>query len=192
MPLNFVILYGSYRTNRLGIRVARFVHRQLEARGHAVSMVDAKDVNLPVMDRMYKEYPKGTAPEALERLAGLYREADAFVLVTGEYNHSLQAGLKNLLDHFLEEHYWRPSAIVSYSPGAFGGARASVHAREVVAEMGMPAIPTAYPFPKVGDVLDADGQLVDQKGGRRFDRFVAELEWYAEALKAQRAKGTPY
>jgi NAD(P)H-dependent FMN reductase len=192
MPLDLVVFFGSYRSDRLGARVARFVERQLTARGHAITVVDAKDVNLPMLDRMYKEYPKGGAPEALERLAGLYRKADAFVVITGEYNHGLQPGLKNLLDHFLEEYFWRPSAIVSYSEGSFGGVRAAVHLRESLAEMGMPAIPTAYPFPKARNTLDADGQLTDPKAGRRFDRFASELEWYAEALKAQRAKGTPY
>lgn len=192
MALNLVVLFGSYRSDRLGIRVAGFVERQLQARGHQVTLVDAREINLPMLDRMYKEHPKGQAPEVMERLAGLYRAADAFVVITGEYNHSVQPGLANLLDHFLEEYFWRPSAIVSYSPGAFGGARAAVQLREMLAELGMPAIPTAYPFGKLKDVLDENAQLVDPKGARRFDRFVSELEWYAEALKAQRANGVPY
>lgn len=192
MALNFVILSGSYRAGRLGIRAVRFVERRLQERGHTVTVVDAQDVNLPMLDRMFKEYPAGTAPEALQRLATLYREADGFVIVTGEYNHGMQAGLKNLMDYYLEEYYWRPSAIVSYSAGAFGGARAAVHVREVVAEMGMPAIPSVYPFPRLGEVLDADGKVVDPKAGKRFDRFASEFEWYAQALKAQRTQGTPY
>ena len=76
-------------------------------------------------DRMYKEYPKGAAPEALEKLAGQIRGADGFVFVTGEYNWGIQPGLKNLTDHFLEEWFWRPAAIVSYSAGRLSGARAS-------------------------------------------------------------------
>ena len=53
--------------------------------------------------------------------SGLFRRADAFVIVTAEYNHSIPPALSNTLDHFLEEYFWRPSAIVCYSAGAFGG-----------------------------------------------------------------------
>ena len=72
---------------------------------------------------MYKEYPKGEASEAVEQLARKIREADGFVFVTGEYNWGIQAGLKNLTDHFLEEWFWRPAAVVSYSAGRFAGVR---------------------------------------------------------------------
>ena len=61
-----------------------------------------------MLDRMYKEYPKGSAPAAMETLAQKIRAADAFVFVAGEYNWGPQPGLKNLTDHFLEEWFWRP------------------------------------------------------------------------------------
>jgi NAD(P)H-dependent FMN reductase len=192
MPLNLVLLFGSYRRDRLGIRVARFAERRLTERGHSVTLIDAREIGLPILDRMYKEYPKGEAPPALERLAALYRSADAFVIVSGEYNHGIQPGLKNLMDHFLEEYYWRPSALVSYSSGMFGGARSAVQMREVVAEMGMPSISSVFPVPRAQTVFDEEGHPTDPAMDRRFTRFASELEWYAEALKAQRAKGTPY
>src|SRR3546814_17154637 len=74
-------------------------------------MIDAKAVGLPMLDRMYKEYPKGEAPAAMEELAGKIRAADGFMFVTGEYNWGPQPGLKNLTEHFLEEWFWRPAAI---------------------------------------------------------------------------------
>src|SRR5262245_58507648 len=135
MPLKIVIIFGSVRSERQGIKAARFVERQLKARGHAVTVVDPLEVNLTLLDRMYKEYAKGQAPEVLERLATLYRSADAFVLVSGEYNHSVPPALTNLLDHFLEEYFFRPSAIVCYSSGQFGGVRAAVHLRALVSEL---------------------------------------------------------
>jgi NAD(P)H-dependent FMN reductase len=192
MPLKIVLLIGSYRRDRAGIRVARFVERRLGERGHSVTLVDAQELGLPMLDRMYKEYPKGEAPPVLERLATLYRAADAFVVVTGEYNHSIQPGLKNLLDHFLEEYFWRPSAMVSYSAGIFAGARAAVHLREVLAEMGMPAIPSVFPVGRAPEALDEQGVPKDPAVEKRFGRFASELEWYAEALKARREAGTPY
>jgi NAD(P)H-dependent FMN reductase len=192
MALNVVVLFGSYRSDRLGIRVARFVEWRLAERGHTVRLVDARATGLPILDRMYKDYPKGTAPPEMERLASLYRVADAFVIVGGEYNHGIQPGLKNLLDHFLEEYFWRPSGIVTYSAGMYGGARAGVQLRDVVGELGMPSIPTMLHVPKARDVFDEQGQPKDPAWDRRFARFASELQWYAEALKAARETGTPY
>jgi NAD(P)H-dependent FMN reductase len=193
MPLNIVLLYGSVRRERQGIRAARFVDVRLKARGHAVTFVDAMEVQLPLLDRMYKDYAKGEAPEVLERLAALYRAADAFVIVTGEYNHGVPPALSNLLDHFLEEYYFRPSAIVSYSGGQFGGVRTAVHLQAVLCELGMPSISSTFPVPKVQSAFDFDGTELTPGASRRFERFAAELEWYAEALKRQREeKGTPY
>jgi NAD(P)H-dependent FMN reductase len=192
MPLKIVLFYGSVRRNRQGIRAARFVERSLRARGHEVSFVDALEVKLPLLDLMYKEYPKGEAPEVLESLAALYRAADAFVVVTGEYNHSIPPPLTNLLDHFLEEYFFRPSAIVSYSGGQFGGARAAVHLQSILCELGMPSISRTFPVPRVETAFDEQGNELTPGAGRRFDRFAAELEWYAEALKRQREeKGVP-
>jgi NAD(P)H-dependent FMN reductase len=193
MPLSIVVLYGSVRRDRKGIRAARFAERRFRDRGHEVTLVDALELQLPLLDRMYKEYPSGEAPEALERLATLYRAADAFVIVTGEYNHGLPPALKNLLDHFLEEYFFRPSAIVSYSAGAMGGVRAAVHLQAVLCELGMPSISRTFPVPKVGSAFDDEGQVLTPGADKRFDRFAAELEWYAEALRRQREeKGRPY
>jgi hypothetical protein len=112
MSNRILVLYGSYRSDRMGIRLANFVIDRLRERGEDVEFIDAKAIGLPMLDRMYKEHPKGAAPEALEKLAGQIRGADGFVFVTGEYNWGIQPGLKNLTDHFLEEWFWRPAAIV--------------------------------------------------------------------------------
>ena len=109
----------------MGIRLADFIVTGLRARGADAELIDAKTVGLPMLDRMYKEYPQGSAPEALETVAAKIRAADAFVFVTGEYNWGVQPGLKNLTDHFLEEWFWRPAGIASYSAGRFAGARSS-------------------------------------------------------------------
>ncbi len=192
MPLNIVLLYGSVRRDRQGIRAARFAEVGLKARGHTVTFVDPLEVQLPLLDRMYKEYPKGEAPEVLERLATTYRAADAFVIVTGEYNHGIPPALKNLLGHFLEEYFWRPSAIVCYSAGQFGGVRAAMQLRMTLAELGMASIPSLFPVPKVQDAFDDEGRAKDPAYERRVQRFLDELEWYARALKAARAEGVPY
>ena len=96
----------------MGIRLANFVVSTLRSRGADAELIDAKAISLPMLDRMYKEFAPGTAPPAMEALATKIKAADAFVFVTGEYNWGMQPGLKNMTDHFLEEWFWRPAAIV--------------------------------------------------------------------------------
>jgi NAD(P)H-dependent FMN reductase len=192
MTLNIPVIYGSVRSGRQGIKAARFVERQLRARGHEVTLVDPLELQLPLLDRMYKEYPKGTAPDVLERLAALYRSADAFVIVTGEYNHAIPPPLSNLLCHFLEEYFFRPSSIVSYSAGSFGGVRAAIQLQAMLCELGMPSISSTFPVPRVGTSFGDDGAPTDPAIEKRFGRFASELEWYAEALKERRKSGVPY
>lgn len=192
MGLKIATLVGSVRSDRQGIKAARFVERTLTARGHDVTLVDPVELRLPLLDRMYKEYAKGQAPEPLEQLAALYRSADAFVVVSGEYNHSIPPALSNLLDHFLEEYFWRPSAIVCYSAGAFGGVRAAMQLRAMLCELGMPSIPSLFPIPRIQAALDDAGQAIEPRLAAGFARFASELEWYAGALRDGRARGVPY
>ena len=98
MSNQILMFYGSYRSDRMGIRLAEFVVERLRRRGEAVELIDAKAVNLPMLDRMYKEYPPREAPERLQRLASKICDADGFVFVAGEYNWGIQPGLKNLTD----------------------------------------------------------------------------------------------
>lgn len=192
MSLVCPVILGSVRSDRQGLRAARFLVRALEARGHEAPLVDPAELKLPLLDRMYKEYPKGEAPEALERLAALYRRADAFVVVSAEYNHSIPPALSNTLDHFLEEYFWRPSAICCYSAGQYGGVRAAMQLRAMLAELGAPSIPSLLPIPRIGKALSESGEPADAWLPKAASRFLDELTWYAEALQAQRRKGTPY
>ena len=192
MGLKVAALLGSVRSDRKGIRAARYVERALTGRGHEVTLVDPKELQLPLLDRMYKEYEKGQAPPVLEGLATLYRSADVFVIVSAEYNHSIPPALSNLLDHFLEEYFFRPSAIVCYSQGQFGGVRAAMQLRALLGELGMPSISSLFPIPRIQTVLDESGAPLDASLDRRFTRFASELEWYAEALRDRRQKGVPY
>ncbi|WP_342109482.1 NAD(P)H-dependent oxidoreductase [Methylobacterium sp. SI9] len=192
MSLTVPVILGSVRRDRIGIRAARFLIAQLEARGHEAPLVDPAELKLPLLDRMYKEYPAGTAPNTLEQLAVLYRRSDAFVMVTAEYNHGVPPALSNTLDHFLEEYYWRPSAICCYSAGQFGGVRAAMPLRAMLAEMGMPSIPSLLPIPRLQDAIAEDGAPSAPRLEASAARFLDELTWYAEALGERRRRGTPY
>ena len=187
------VLLGSVRSERQGIKAARLVLRLLKDRGHEPVLVDPLELRLPLLDRMYKEYAPGEAPGALEELAALYRRADGFMIVTAEYNESVPPALKNLLDHFLEEYFWRPSAIVSYSAGRFGGVRAAVALRPILGELGMPSIPSYLSIPSIGHSLSAEGVPGEVWIEKAAGRVLSEFEWYADALAAKRQAGpTPY
>jgi NAD(P)H-dependent FMN reductase len=194
MTDRILVFYGSYRSDRLGIRLANFVVEGFRALDDDVELIDAKAVGLPMLDRMYKEYPKGHAPEPLERLADKIRQADGFVFVTGEYNWGVQPGLKNLTDHFLEEWFWRPAAIASYSAGRLSGAHAATAWHGTLSEMGMVVVSSTIAVGSIAHTLSAASKPVGDDGKaleRAFPRFAADLQWWIEAAKGQRAKRAP-
>jgi NAD(P)H-dependent FMN reductase len=104
----------------------------------------------------------GELKQKLAPLAELYARADGFCVVSAEYNHSAPPGLTNLIDYFLEEYFWRPSAIVCYSITPFGGVRAAMQLRAMLAETGMPSIPSIQPIPSIATALSGDGVALTQ------------------------------
>ncbi len=195
MPLDIAVIYGSVRPHRQGIRAARFVVRKFSERGHNVTLIDPLEHKLPMLGYMRKEYGleglPTKAPEEVERLGGILEASDSFVIVTGEYNHGLPPALKNLLDHFQSEYFFKPSSIACYSAGPFGGVRAAVHLRAVLAELGSPSLPTLFPISAVQDSFESDGTAIDTAYENRIEQFIEEHQWYATALKEKRQQGTP-
>ncbi|MBN9553491.1 MAG: NAD(P)H-dependent oxidoreductase [Alphaproteobacteria bacterium] len=194
MTKNVLVFYGSYRKPRYGIRLARFAIPRLEQRGLNVEFIDARVVNLPMLDRMYKEYPPGTAPEAMERLAAKIKAAHGFVFICGEYNWGVQPGLKNLTDHFLEEWFWRPAAIMSYSAQRAAGARANYSWHGILSEMGMVVISSSITIGPIVEALDDVGSPTGVSGAyleKIFPRFADDLIWWMEAAEAQRLRKLP-
>jgi len=194
MTDRILVFYGSYRSDRLGIRLANYLVSRLQQRGAAPELIDAKAVGLPILDRMYKEYPKGSAPPAMEALAEKIRQADAFLFVTGEYNWGPQPGLKNLTDHFLEEWFWRPAAIASYSAGRFSGVRSGTTWHGILSEMGMVVISSALAVGPIAQTLDADSTPIGDGGKaleQSFGSFADDLAWWTEAAREQRARRAP-
>jgi len=194
MGNRILVFYGSYRTERKGIRLADFVVRRLGGRGEDAELIDAKAIDLPILDRMLKEYAPGTAPAALESLGAKIRQADAFLFVAGEYNWGVQPGLKNLTDHFLEEWFWRPAAIASYSAGRLSGTRSSYAWHNTLSEMGMVVISSTLSVGPIADTLNEAGEPIGPAGAaleRAFPRFADDLAWWTAAARNQRAKQTP-
>lgn len=192
MSYNIAVIYGSVRTNRRGIKAANFIKAKCEERGFNTDLIDPVEYQLPLIDKMYKEYKNNDAPETLKKLAKKLNDADGYIIVSAEYNHSIPPALSNLLDYFLEEYFFKPSAIVSYSNGSFGGVRASVQLRAMLGELGTPSIPSILPIPKVGSAFDENNNPIDDAINRRTKRFLDEFEWYVRALKNERINGAPY
>jgi len=194
MSHSVLVFYGSYRSDRRGIRLADYIVRKLRARGDDAALIDAKAVGLPMLDRMHKEYAPGSAPAAMASLGAKIRSADAFVFVTGEYNWGVQPGLKNLTDHFLEEWFWRPAAIASYSAGQLAGTRSSFAWHNILSEMGMVVISSTLTVGPIQDALTEAGEPTGEGGAaleRAFGRFADDLAWWTEAARAQRARKAP-
>jgi NAD(P)H-dependent FMN reductase len=192
------VLLGSVRGERMGDRVAKWAISQLEARGHKTVLVDAAELKLPMLDKMWKEVKKdppakyARLQEKLAPLAKVYARVDGFCVISAEYNHSISPGLSNLIDYFLEEYFFRPSAIVCYSAGPFGGVRAAMQLRALLSETGMPSIPSIQAIPTVDKALTKGGVALTQELAEKSGTFFDEFEWYMRALKTERAKGLPY
>jgi NAD(P)H-dependent FMN reductase len=189
-----LVFYGSYRSDRQGIRLANYAVKALSTRGNTVELIDAKALELPMLDRMYKEYAAGSAPAPLQALAEKILGADAFVFIVGEYNWGPQPGLKNLTDHFLEEWFWRPAGILSYSAGKVGGARSNVTWHGILSEMGMVVISSTITVGPIGAALNEGAEPIGEDGARlerAFPLFADDLAWWTEAAKQQRIRRKP-
>lgn len=199
----FLIFLGSARDSapprpvRLGLRVALQCEKHLEAMGHAVELIDPLSIELPAVFKPHFAYAKSAAPEALDILAAKIEAADGYAMVSPEYNHSMSPALAHLLNHFGSSLFsYKPSAIVTYSAGQWGGARAAVNMRTFLSELGCLPVSAMIHLPKAQDILTDAGDFADGVDGAAwqgyFRRTLAQLEWWAEAARAQRAlEGIP-
>jgi chromate reductase len=203
--LRTVIFMGSARNQpprwggpaRLGTRVLRYVVRSLEARTdvkHEVTVLDPLELRLPVLEVPHFYYAEGAAPPELEAAAVKVGAADCFVLVSPEYNHSIPPALSNLLDHFGGSRYaFKPSGLVTYSNGQWGGMRAAMQLRAITSELGCLSASRICAIPNAAQAFDEDGV---PKDAAHWDKLLGgmlnQLEWLAVAMKNHRdAVGTP-
>ena len=97
--LDVAILLGSVRPERIGIKPASYLLRKCRERGFQTTLVDPLELKLPLLERMYKEYRPGEAPDVLTRLREIIQRADGYIVASAEYNHSIPPALSNLIDH---------------------------------------------------------------------------------------------
>jgi NAD(P)H-dependent FMN reductase len=196
--MRFLVFLGSARDSapprpaRLGLRVARAALRSVMAAGHEATLVDPLDIATPAIFKPHFAYSPGKAPEVLETLAARIAQSDGHVMVSPEYNHSMSPALMHLLNHFAASSFaLRPSLIVTYSAGQWGGARAAMGMRGFLSELGCLPVSAMVHLPRAHEALDEDGCWTGEAPAwdGYMGRGVAQLMWWAEACAARRARG---
>ncbi|MBQ1098907.1 NAD(P)H-dependent oxidoreductase [Streptomyces sp. b94] len=186
-PLHVTLLVGSNRHGRFGPVVADWLLGRLRAHDDLVpEVVDVAATDLPTT---FAPTPEATAAlaEITPRLAG----ADAFVVLTPEYNHSFPAGLKNVIDWHFNEWRAKPVGLVSYG-GLAGGLRASEHLRQVFAELHAVTVRDTVSFHNAGASFDDEGGLRDPSGPDAAAKtMLDQLVWWGRALREAKEK-RPY
>ncbi|MBU7598186.1 NAD(P)H-dependent oxidoreductase [Streptomyces sp. P38-E01] len=190
--LRLAVIIGSVREGRFGATVSRWFAREAERHGRfEVETVDLAENALPLV----MPGPGGAVDPQSGRnrraLAEHLGAADAFVVVTPEYNHSFPAALKNTVDWFREEWRAKPVGLVSYG-GQSGGIRAAEQLRQIFPEMHATTVRDAVSFHNVWEVFGEDGEPVDSEGSAAAAKgLLAQLDWWGSALRDARAS-RPY
>jgi len=194
-PLNIVVILGSVRQGRNAPRVGKFIVSKLNEKKHKVTLLDPAELKLPMLEKAYHHYRPGeTPPENLQKIAAVLEAADAIIPISAEYNHAVPPALANTLDHFGGKQYmFKPSAIVTYSAGQYGGARAGVALRSLLGELGCLSVSAMLSIGLVSTKLDEDGKTTDAQTISAADRMITQLEWNAHAMRIHRATfGVPH
>lgn len=179
-PLTIAVLAGTTRAQRRSIAAAKYIAdfgRQLP--DVAIIFVDPNDFNFP---------GDGNDPEGKDpRYSDITAKADAFFIVTPEYNHSFPGSLKRMLDSELANYNHKPVAMAGVSDGNWGGVRAIEALVPAIRETGLVVLSWDVYFPRVQDIFDEQGTMNDafrERYDRNVGKLYTELIWMARALKA--------
>ncbi|MFD5630495.1 NADPH-dependent FMN reductase [Streptomyces sp. NPDC127072] len=186
-PVRVAVVLGSNREGRFGPVVADWLLGRIRERDDFLpEVVDVASVLLPTTLS-----PSPGAAAELAKVTPALAAADAFVVLTPEYNHSFPAGLKNLIDWHYTEWRAKPVALVSYG-GLAGGLRAAEHLRQVFAELHAVTVRDTVSFHGAGAAFDAEGHPRDSTGPKAAaEVMLDQLAWWARALREARVK-RPY
>ena len=179
--LRVAVIIGSTRQGRFAPVVANWFAKYIQTRKEFVAdMIDLAEVALPdVLSR---------SPEsAVEMLRGRLAVADAFVIITPEYNHSFPASLKTAIDWYSREWHCRPVAFVAYGGNA-GGLRAVEQLRQVFAELHAVTVRNSVGLSGAWELFDETGQLRNPERHEKVaDTMLDQLAWWGQALKEGRS-----
>lgn len=181
--MNIEIVSGSPRKESLTFRLALFLQKHFtESTKHNTNVLDVREWNFPTLqEEVYSSVQ--TTPDPYKPLAERMFAADAFIMVTPEYNGSYTPPLKNLFDHFPKQMH-KPFGIVTASPGALGGIRAALQLQTLIIALFGIASPYMMVTPHVDKKFDAEGNLVDLSFINAVNNFVAEFLWLAEKIRS--------
>jgi NAD(P)H-dependent FMN reductase len=174
------IVSGSPREGSSTHRVALYLHKLLQERtDHEVGILDVRSYPLPLLQKVFATVED--APVEFRELAKRMFAADAFIIVTPEYNGSYSPAMQNMFDYFPKQHR-KVFGLVTASPGALGGMRAAMQLQQFT--MALFGIPSPYMLitPQVDKKFDTEGNLVDPSFQKSIDTFVNEYLWLAEKL----------
>lgn len=186
--LKFQIILGSTRDGRAGEAVAKWVLAQIRNRNDfEFEFIDLKDWNLPLIhDAIPPGAIKDKYPDPLiQKWAEKISEADAYLIVTPEYNHGYTAVLKNALDVIYKEWNNKPVAFVSYGNIA-GGSRSVEQLRLVSIELQMAPIREAVHIPLIWQAFENNELKNKVDYDKKLDSMLTQLIWWAKALKSAR------
>ncbi len=185
-PVLYVVV-GSVRPGRVGLPVGRWFHRHAQRHGaFDVRLIDLAEVALPVNEEPKHPRLRQYRHEHTKRWSALVEQADAFVFVSPEYNHSFSAPLKNALDYLNQEWRDKPAGLLTYG-GASAGTRALVALRPVLAALGMPSVPTAVTVPFVAQFMTQEGEFEPNEATvKGADSMLTELTRWTEAMRLVR------
>lgn len=188
-PLRLAVIIGSTRAGRFAPVVADWFAAQARMRADMdVDVIDLAEAWLPDV------LPADDAtelPQPVRDLQPWLARADAFVIVTPEYNHSFPAALKNAIDWFFDEWQAKPVGYVSYG-GVSGGLRAVEQLRLVFNELHATSVRTSVSFADCSALFDADGTPAEpERCGRAAKSMLDEIAWWGDALCRQRER-QPY
>ncbi|MEU3302336.1 NAD(P)H-dependent oxidoreductase [Streptomyces sp. NPDC006678] len=188
-PLKLAVVIGSDREGRFAPVVADwFLARATVREDFSVDVVDVAEVDLPT-SLSYR--PAAPVRAELAKVSPRLADAEAFVVLTPEYNHSFPASLKNLIDWHYGEWQAKPVGFISYG-GISGGLRAVEQLRQVFAEMHAVTVRDTVAFPNAGGQFDADGQHKDPAApDAAVKTMLDQLAWWGAALRDARSR-RPY
>ncbi|MGW0436544.1 NADPH-dependent FMN reductase [Micromonospora sp. NPDC003197] len=191
-PLQLAVIVGSVREGRFGPTIGNWFVRQARERADlTVDVIDLADFALPVAMPAFGAEAAPEATLALQDLSPRLAAADAFVVVTPEYNHSFPAALKNAIDWHNHQWYAKPVAFVSYG-GISGGLRAVEALRLVFAELHAVTIRHTVSFHNAWQQFGADGTpRQPDESDRAAKTLLDQLTWWGHALRDAKAI-TPY
>lgn len=183
--MNIPVILGSVREGRKSEAPARFIVQKILDAGHQAQLVDFKEMPLPFFDNaLMPVQMKGKYPTPnIQKWSEIAYNADAFVIVTPEYNHGYPAVLKNALDWLYLEFDHKPVGLVGVSNGLVAGARVIEQLRPIMENFSMFAIRETVMFANAQDVFDAQGKLIDQSYDKKVDGMMQSLIKSAEIMK---------